>query len=66
MGAVVVLAPDGDQDPGWLTRFQNRHHLVRLGVFKVRQNKLVPPVVVAAAVGSLQNRSSNGSLASEF
>src|SRR5437660_700383 len=57
MGAVISLAPDGNQDTRWLARFEDRHHLVGLGVLKVVQNKFVRSTIVSVTFWRLQNRS---------
>src|SRR5207248_2994248 len=57
MGAVIFLAPDGNQDTRWLARFEDRHHMVGLGVLKVVQNEFVPSTIVSVTFWRLQNRS---------
>src|SRR3984893_8975323 len=57
MGSVVVLVSNGHQNASRFPRFQDRHHLVGLGIFEVRFDEFVPPALGTVAIGRFENRS---------
>src|SRR5438309_11033356 len=56
MRALVALVPHRNQDAGWLSGFQDRHHLVGLGTLEILLHELVSPALVAIAFGSIHKR----------
>ena len=53
--AVVVPISDGPQDARGFPRLHDGHHLVRLGMLKIRVQEPVAPAVIARASGRFEN-----------
>jgi hypothetical protein len=49
--AVILLVAVGDEDPSWLTGFEDGYDLIGLGLLEVRVNEVIAP-----AIGRFQHR----------
>jgi hypothetical protein len=54
--AVIVLIADGHQNPRRFPRFEDRHHLVGLGILEVGIQEPIPTALVPFPLWGFQNR----------